>query len=193
MADSNSGALTAGASLALPGDVQTMAIDPLERFVYFTDAAADPYHSTVTVESYSINSGSAALTATGQSVQVSSDGAALAADPTGEFLYVLGNLNNGIYQNSVIALSVTASTGALSQIGSIVRVGSDPASILCDPSGKFVFTGNTFPDSSNPNWNDVTAFSISQSGATAGQVTPAGQGALFSNAAGGLGAVAVIE
>jgi 6-phosphogluconolactonase (cycloisomerase 2 family) len=191
--DPASGALTAGVPVTLPGNVQTMTIDPLDRFLYFTDDSADPFRSTITVESYSIDSSSGALVSTGQSIQVSNDGAALAADPTGKFLYVLGNLNNGIYQNNVIALSVMASTGALSQIGSLVRVGNDPASILCDPSGKFVFTGNAGPDGPSANWNDVTAFSIGQGGATAGQVTQSGQGAMFPYSSGGVGAIAIIE
>jgi 6-phosphogluconolactonase (cycloisomerase 2 family) len=153
--DAATGALTAGPTIQANINSQAMTVDPLGRFLYLDNSnSLIPSGSTATVLPYAINSTTGALTAIGSGTSVGStappsfsgsgysNGFAIAAEPSGRYLYVLSGYNLGAADDNIIALAVDPTTGALSQIGSSVPIGSSPRWVVCDPSGQFVFVGN---------------------------------------------------
>src|SRR4051812_3592350 len=79
------------------------------------------------------------------------DGPAALVAVLGKYLY---SANDG---GTVTAFSVNTSTGALSQIsGSPFLAGTNPNSIVADPTGKFLYVGNSGS-------RDISAFSITAS------------------------------
>ena len=96
----------------------------------------------------------------------------VAAPP--EFAYVTNDTDN-----TVTVFSVDNNTGALTTVGAPVpNPGTGAASVTADPSGKFLYTANQF----GSNANNVTAYSITQSGPNRSELTlidtfPAGAGA----------------
>jgi 6-phosphogluconolactonase (cycloisomerase 2 family) len=59
-------------------------------------------------------------------------------DPSGQFVY-LGTMDA---QGTILAYSIDAATGRLTQIGSGIVTGASPNEIITDPSGEFVFVAN---------------------------------------------------
>jgi 6-phosphogluconolactonase (cycloisomerase 2 family) len=177
--DPSTGALTAGATMTPAVNGPIMAIDPHGRFLYLTNSATVPLSASSTVLTYTIDSLSGGLTASGSGTVVASNAAALAADPNGQYLYVLDSFNFTANDDAIIALSVDQSTGALAQIGAPVLIGSQPAVLACDASGAFLFTSNIAAAGlNNAPFTDLTSFTITLAGANAGEVAVAGQGAV---------------
>jgi 6-phosphogluconolactonase (cycloisomerase 2 family) len=202
--DSTSGALTAGSSFTPSNDSWAMTVDPQGRFLYLT---ITPDSMSTTVQPYSINSGSGALTAIGTGTTLSPapvggnfdipvNGFEITADPSGQYVYVLNNNNYTAANDSVVGLAVNQTTGALSQLGSPVPTGGDPWTLACDPSGSYLYTGNISATGAGTSWSDVSAFAISGSGtANPGEIVTVGQGAQISSgtASSGVSAVAFVE
>ena len=96
-----------------------------------------------------------------------------------------------------MALAVDQSSGTVTPVGSQLPVSGQPAGILCDPSGQFVYVGNSNADAVGSSWADLAAFTISTAPMTAGQLVPSGIGTLeqsSSNSVGGpAGLMAVVE
>jgi 6-phosphogluconolactonase len=189
--DPATGALTAGASIS-PGDgVSTMTIDPLGRFLYLTNSLGTSLQESGTVQPYAIDSSNGALTAIGAGTAVVSNGGGLAADPTGNHLYLISNLNWDAASNTIQALSVDPSAGSVGTIGSLIQTPGAPTAVLCDPSGQFVFV-QSGPLSISPSAGVVlTTFSISTSLGTAGQLMPSGPSQPSASQAGG--PIAIVE
>lgn len=83
-------------------------------------------------------------------------------DPSQKFLYLAGT-DNTTGVGEVAALSVDPASGALTPVpGSPYNVGSSPASVVTDPSGKFLYVGNR-------NSNTISGFSVNS---TTGALTP---------------------
>jgi len=186
--DPATGALTPGRMLSwtptepndpnLPG--QSIAIDPLGRYLYLASVQSTPMQPAATVLPYAINSATGALTPIGPGTQVASQPGqtvgSMVVDPMGRYLYVLDQLNYAPANHTVTALAIDQSTGAVSAIGS-ASTGSgpnngDPGSVVCDPSGQFVYvvdmnSAGTFPA-------ELAAFTISASASSAGQLIPIG-------------------
>jgi 6-phosphogluconolactonase (cycloisomerase 2 family) len=190
--DQNTGALTAGAVMTPIDTLPTMTIDPLGRYLYLTKSATNLPLTGVTVSPYSIDATSGALTAIGSGTPLAGNGDALAADPTGKYLYFISNLDIGPAVPSITALAVDQTTGVLSQNGAPVSIGSNVASVICDPSGQFVYVGGS-GTYLNSTWPSVSAFVVNANGVTAGQLSPSGQGGQFSNRLGSIGAIAIVE
>lgn len=169
--DPTSGALTPGASIAPGNDVTALTMDPKGRFLFLTNSVGTPFQESGTVQSYTIDSSSGALTAIGAATSVVSNGGGLCADPSGNFLYLASNLNWTPSTDTVQALSVDPSIGSVSTIGSIIQTQGAPNLIACDPSGQFVFV-QTQPDSGSGSL--LTTFTISSDPGSLGQLTASG-------------------
>jgi len=189
--DPATGALTAGASILLGDGISTMTIDPLGRFLYLTSSLGTTMQEAGTVQPYAIDSSSGALTAIGTATPVVTNGGGLAADPTGNYLYLISNLNLNAASNTIQALSVDPSTGSVGTIGSIIQTSGAPTEVLCDPSGQFVFL-QSGPLSISPSAGvALTTFSISTSLGTPGQLMPSGPSQPSASHAGG--PIAIVE
>jgi 6-phosphogluconolactonase (cycloisomerase 2 family) len=197
------GALTPGPTLSLTSGSSsssldsTMAIDPLGRYLYLvTSVATNPIEMlpASTVVTYAIDPSSGALSALATGTPVASNAGALVADPSGRYLYMLDSLNFNASWDGVMALAVDQGSGAVTPIGSQLAVSGQPGSVLCDPSGQFVYVGNgdggAVSLGGSP-WADLAAFTISTAPTTAGQLVPSGIGTLDQNQGGG--SIAVVE
>jgi 6-phosphogluconolactonase len=171
--DASTGALTAGPVISPNINSMTMAIDPLGRFLYLTSDQGDAFQSAATVLPYAIDSNTGAVTAIGAGTPVPNDAASLAADPSGRYLYMTNALNFGPANDSVMALAVDQTSGAVSLIGPVLLTDGTPFLVICDPSGQFVYIASV--SSTPPSEVDIgnlSAYAISTSAATAGQLLP---------------------
>jgi DNA-binding beta-propeller fold protein YncE len=166
--DGATGQLTAGPVIS-PDITSTMAIDPLGSFLYLTTGQTTPWQAASTVLPYTIDSSTGALTPAGTGVAVASNADALVADPSGRYLYLLNNHNSTPADNSVQALAVDRTSGSVTQIGTALQIDGQPAVIVCDPSGQFVYITSISFDSTTLN---LWVYSISTDPQTAGQLLP---------------------
>jgi 6-phosphogluconolactonase len=136
-----------GALALIPGSpfdaanlpAQDVALVATDKFVYVASVKVVGSTYIYRVAAYAVKPQSGALT----QVPGSPFGAgvlpsALAADPTGKFLYVA---NNG--SNNVSAYTIDATNGALTPVhGSPFAAGNEPAGIAADRTGRFVYVTN---------------------------------------------------
>ena len=173
--DSSTGALTAGPAMTLSAADIRLVMDPLGRFLYFTNYTGSTFSAATVVMPYSIDSSTGALTAVGTGTPVASNAGLLAPEPFGNYLYVGNNLNFSPAQDAVQALSVDP-TGVVSTDGSIMQTtpsGAQPMQLVCDTSGRFVYMVSSDQQNSNGtlvNSQLITTFSISTAAGTAGQL-----------------------
>jgi 6-phosphogluconolactonase (cycloisomerase 2 family) len=184
--DAGTGGLTAGPAIQPSVNSRVMTVDPLGRFLYLDNDLSTSLDSTATVLPYAIDSNTGALTAIGSGTSVGSsasgysNGWSIAAEPSGRYLYIISNYNFRSADDNIIALAVDQTTGALSQIGSPVSIGSDPLGVICDPSGQFVYVSNgSIAGATGTTWSDITSFIIGGVGAPPGELSPSGQGTQF--------------
>ncbi len=123
------------------------------------------------VSVFTIDSTTGALTSTGSSFSTGTttltNGPASLITVLGKYLYTA---NDG---GSISAFTINTSTGALSAIsGSPFPAGTNPNSIIADPSGKFIYTANSGS-------RDITAYSITS---TTGALVPIGTFSAGANA-----------
>jgi hypothetical protein len=70
-------------------------------------------------------------------------------------------------------LAVDQASGAVSQIGSVVPTDGQPLSVVCDPTGQFVYVESVGAGpTTNTDLLHLAAYAISTSPATAGQLLP---------------------
>jgi 6-phosphogluconolactonase (cycloisomerase 2 family) len=199
------GALTAGPTLNLTSSWasndlnNTMAIDPLGRYLYLTAYSyTNPIEMlpAASVLTYAIDPSTGALTALATGTPVPSNAGGLVADPSGKYLYMLDSLNFNASWDGVMALAVDQTSGTVTPIGSQLAVSGQPGSALCDPSGQFLYVGNgdggAVSMGGSP-WANLAAFTISTAPTTAGQLVPSGIGTLETTSNPGSGLVAVVE
>jgi len=194
------GGLTGGTAITFPTNAAgtSMSIDPLGRFLYVAkavspDGTPDGTSQSATVVSYILDPMTGAP-APGSSTVVANGASWMSPDPTGAYLYSVYSGCCAFYSN-VLALAVDPSSGALSQSGTAVPISGSPQAAACDPSGAFLFLGNSsaaiFSDMQS--WSDLAAYAITTSGVNAGAVSLNGQGTQFSyGTAGGVG-LAIVE
>ena len=123
----------------------SVAVDPLGRFAYITNAG-DVYDygdgADGNVAIYTINATTGALTSTG-TINGNCPGLCLPSsvvvDPSGRLAYV-ANGGGGVPFN-VAMYTINSTTGALTSIGTIAA-GTDPLSVAVDPAGKFAYVAN---------------------------------------------------
>jgi 6-phosphogluconolactonase len=177
--DATTGRLTSTA-VVLPGaNAGAMAMDPLGRFLYVAnEGPTTPSSPSANVVTYAINASTGAITPVAAGVSIASNAGWLTADPSGKYLYVVDNFNYGASNDSLVALSIDQTSGALTQIGMPVLNGSSiPGFVECDPSGKFVYVENQGEVPGDSVWFDVSGYAIDMRSATPGLPLPAGFGA----------------
>lgn len=132
---------------------QTLAIDPLGRFVY----TANSDDSSVSM--FTVNQSTGVLTPT-TPASVSTvvpgnilwDPGFLTVGPTGRFLYLTESLTNGA---AVLMFTIDQTTGLLTPTSpATVLTGGIPFQVVVAPSGKFAYVVNNLsgPDSSSGVW-----------------------------------------
>jgi YVTN family beta-propeller protein len=149
----------------------SLAVDPLGKFVYVTNAG-DVYDygdgADGSVAMYAINATTGTLTSAG-TIDGNCPGLCLPSsvvvDPSGKLAYV-ANGGGGVPFN-VAMYTINSTTGALTSIGT-VAAGTDAVSIAVDPAGKFAYVANwTGYDTDG----SVSMYTID---ATTGSLTPIG-------------------
>jgi 6-phosphogluconolactonase (cycloisomerase 2 family) len=135
-----------------------VSVDPLDRFVYVSNSTDG------TMSGWTIGSGGALTALTGMPFSAGFTAGAqlgyLSIDPTGRFLYAADTANSQVV-GFTIAASGTPGTLTAFSTGSPFTVGSAPVPVTIDPSGHFLYVGNTFDDT-------ISMFSVGNSG----QLTP---------------------
>ncbi len=148
---------------------QFVTVDPSGKFAYVANVG-DDFESDGSLESYTINATTGALTASG-SILGNCPGLCvpvwMAVDPTGKFVYVANG--DGLIPNNVAAYNiVNATTGALVPKGAFT-VGGYASSVAVDPTGKFLYV--TIEASASGSADSVSMFTINT---TTGALTPIG-------------------
>ena len=199
--DPVTGGLTGGSAITFPTNAAgtSLSIDPLGRFLYVAkavspDGISDGTSQSATVVSYILDPITGAL-APGSTTVVANGASLMAPDPTGVYLYAIYSGCCASYSN-ILALAVDPSSGALSQIGAAVPISGSPQAAVSDPSGAFLFLGNSAAASFSPHnqsWSDLDSFTITTSGANAGAATLSGQGTQFPYGTVGVGELAIVE
>lgn len=130
----------------------TPAITPDSKYVYVADSKFGTGLAGGNISAFAINSSTGALTAlAGSPFAVGETCPYIAIDPSGKYLFAVGNDNARLYTYSI------ATGGSLSQIG-FKSVQANPSGIAIHPTGKFVYVANF---GANP--GTISAFSLSAS------------------------------
>jgi DNA-binding beta-propeller fold protein YncE/uncharacterized membrane protein len=153
--DANTGAVTSVPGSPFPAATNPfhVVVHPSGGFLYASNYN-DPMGS---ISAYTIDATTGALTPIAGSPFATQAGfpgpGRLAIDPGGKFLYV--GLDGTVNANHfVAAFSIDSSTGALTPIaGSPFPTGKGPLNVAVDPSGKYLYTANSFD-------NTISAFAI---------------------------------
>jgi 6-phosphogluconolactonase (cycloisomerase 2 family) len=120
-------------TISAPNKGQHLAIDPTGRYLY-----AGVFAASSTVQMYSINQSTGALTSLGTFASAGSWNAGMRVDPSGRFVYYACNQGSG----TVCMMAINRSNGNLSTIGSgTIAIGGAGNGIQVDPTGRFVFAG----------------------------------------------------
>ena len=134
-----------------------VSIDPLDRFVYVSNSTDG------SVSGYKIGAGGS-LSSLGAAFTTGFTAGAqvgnLAIDPSGQFLYATDTANN-----QVVGFTIGAVNGALTplttgfpvQLATTPTPGAGPVPITIDPSGDFLYVGNTYNDT-------ISEFSVNSAG-----------------------------
>ena len=130
----------------------SVSVAPSGKFAYVTNSG-DPWDDgDGSVEMYSIDATTGALTSTG-TINGSCPGlcfpSSMVLDPSGKFAYVVTGAGGAGNPYNVAMYTIDATTGALTSIGTIAAAGGVPIYVAVDPAGKFVYvaTANATPGS----------------------------------------------
>jgi 6-phosphogluconolactonase len=161
--NSSSGALTpiSGSPFAAGNGPVSVAVDPSGRIAYAANGANGGNGSPgPSISAYTINTNTGALTAIGGSPFSTGANSApemLAVDPTGRFLYVADQSNNGTDGN-ILEFSINQSTGGISENEGPFTAGVDfPVAVTVDPSGRFLYVNNNVSAGTDGN---ISAYDI---------------------------------
>ena len=137
--DRTTGALKSvpGSPFGAPATPLSVTVDSLGKFLYVAGGSLD----LPNVAGYTIDTSTGSLT--GLWALPGDIPSAVAADPSGNFLYVT---ENGL-GNDIFAYTIDSTTGGLKLVKPLPFVGAlptevDPISLAVDPSGKFVYVAN---------------------------------------------------
>src|ERR1019366_638086 len=132
-----------------------VAVDPLDRFVYVSNSGlSTPSVVEGTISGWILGPGGALSAIAGSpftsGFTATTNTGAIAIDPTGRFLYVTDGVNNEVV-GYMIDQSTGATAGALAPMlalggtaGSPYATGAGPYAVTVDPSGHFVYVGNSY-------------------------------------------------
>ena len=153
--DQSTGALTAGAAIAVEPGATSIAVDPSGRFAYATIAS-----NPGTIRAFAISGLGSSLGALTPLANATSGAnpKAIVVDPTGRFVYVADSGSN-----DVACFAINSANGALTAVGASPS-GANPIGLAADYAGRFVYAINSTA-------NSASVFSIN--GATGG-LTPIG-------------------
>ncbi|MGB6431748.1 MAG: beta-propeller fold lactonase family protein [Candidatus Acidiferrales bacterium] len=154
---------TGGAGLLAP---LSIAVDPSGKFAYVANEGG---FAPTSISMYIINSTTGGLDIIG-SIAAGGRAISVTVDPKGGFAYVASKSDPPGSVGNVSAYTIEANTGALTSIGTVLA-GTDPNSVVVDPTGKFAYVANSSS-------NDVSMYTIN---AATGALTsigtvPAGSG-----------------
>ena len=140
--DANTGDLTGGTAVA-GGTSRKIGLDPQGRFAFVVV-------NSTSLATFRLDPATGEPISPPASVVLPSNSGLtdIAIEPTGRFAYA----NVGNNPGTLLAYSIDATTGALTQIGS-VPAGDTPFGMAVDPSGRFLYAANR-------NSNNVSAYSI---------------------------------
>ncbi|MHC4800347.1 MAG: lactonase family protein, partial [Planctomycetota bacterium] len=150
--DSGTGALTPLSSpWVVTGHQPTaIAVDPSGKNAYVTQDSGSLVGDPGTINVYSINGGTGALTFS-TTINTGSRPFGIDIHPTGNFAYVA---NMGADEITVYAIDNV--TGMLSTVDTYSCAGTGPMFVVVDPTGSFAYVANYYS-------NTVAAFAIDQS------------------------------
>jgi YVTN family beta-propeller protein len=149
------GALTSTRMIGAGTNPDSVAVDPVGKFVYVTNFGSND------VSMYTIDATTGGLTSKG-TITAGTQPVSVVLDPAGKFAYVT---NFG--SNDVSMYTIDATTGALTFTGSIAA-GTNPFSVAVDPAGKFAYVANW------TGYNAEGSVSMYTIDATTGVLTPSG-------------------
>jgi len=137
----------------------SVAVDPSGKFAYVANEAG---FTPTNVSMFAINTTTGALTPIGTSA-TGGRSISVTVDPMGKFAYVAAPSEPPGSAGDVSMYAINTSTGALTFTGT-VATGTNPASVVVDPTGKFAYVTNSGS-------NDVSMYTIN---ATTGSLTSIG-------------------
>lgn len=151
-----------GVLTAVPGSPFAAGTNPQQGIAVTAGFVYVSNFGSSNVSAYSINTGTGVLTALPTSPFATGSGpVSLAMDPAGKFLFTA---NSSTIPGTVSAFTVNAD-GSLSPVpGSPFAAGNSPQYLVTDRTGTHLYVVNV-------NDNDVEAYTITQSGASAGALT----------------------
>ncbi len=163
--DATTGALTFTGNSAVCGTVTcvtpySIAVHPSGKFAYVANEGG---FAPTNISMFSINATTGAFTSLG-TITAGGRAEAVSVDPTGKFVYEANESDPPGSSGNVSAYAIDSSTGALTSIGTF-PAGTDPTSVVVDPTGKFVYVTNSGS-------NDVSMYTINT---TTGALTYIGQ------------------
>jgi 6-phosphogluconolactonase (cycloisomerase 2 family) len=171
--DPVNGALTAGESMTVNVNCNSIVIDPHGRLLYLDTASDfDPLGpASATILPYAIDPITGSLSEVGSGTPVATNGGSIVIDPSGHYLYAVNTLNAGASQDTIQALTINQSSGVLSTTGPIIETDGQVVSaggLMFDPSGGFLYLVSMSEVSSQATGTALTTFTVSAaSGATA--------------------------
>ena len=95
-----------------------------------------PNFGSNNISAYTVDPNTGVLTA-GATIGFGTGTRDIAVDPSGKYLYVIGNTSNNIQ-----LYLINSTNGDLIPSGSALATGTNPNSVTVDPTGKFVFVAN---------------------------------------------------
>ena len=154
--NASTGALTAiaGSPFAMSGGPVSITLDSTQSYVYayysVGGTGTETTAASADVAAFSINATTGALTPIAGSPFIIFSAfsctypTAVAADPTGNFLYIgfTDTVCSGPASGSFEIESINPSTGVLSAVSSISYAPGPVGSIAIDPAGRFLYVGN---------------------------------------------------
>jgi 6-phosphogluconolactonase (cycloisomerase 2 family) len=177
--DAASGAITAGQSMIVQVNCNSISIDAQGRFLYLE--TAPPFSpqgpASAIVLPYTIDPTTGSLTAVGAGTSVATNGGPMVIDPSGHYLYAVNDFNAGASQNTIQALGIDQSSGVLSTMGPVIE--TDGATIFAgglifDPSGNFLYLVSATETNGQSTGTALTTFAVSAASGSAGQLVPSG-------------------
>jgi 6-phosphogluconolactonase len=177
--DPGNGALTAGQSMTVNVNCNSIAIDPHGRFLYLETASDfDPTGpASATILPYAIDPITGSLSQVGPGTPVTTNGGSIVIDPSGHYLYAVNTLNAGASQDTIQALTINQSSGVLSTTGPIIETDGQVISaggLMFDPSGGFLYLVSMSEVSSQATGTALTTFTVSAASGSEGQLVPSG-------------------
>jgi 6-phosphogluconolactonase (cycloisomerase 2 family) len=175
--DTSSGTLTAGQSMTVLVNCNSIVIDLQGRFLYLETAGVyDPVGpASATILPYAIDPTTGSLSAVGSGTPVATNGGAIVIDPSAHYLYAVNSQSAA--DTTIQALTINQSSGGLSTTGALIKTDGQIISaggLMFDPSGQFLYLVSTSEVNGQLTGTALTTFTVSAASGSAGQLVPSG-------------------